>query len=233
LAKEFGFDIKEYENTINTNVFKSVYGGESADYQPTGNQLNDFIKSCIQMNMLRLTNIDKNIASPKYVALIEEFPVLIDGTRSALHSVLRTYLSQSNASMPIVLIISDITDTEKYSSNEILPSFKSIIPLALQNSTKVTHIQFNTIAKTIMRKALIRVCELEYRYHPTKMLSKAELDEICASSEGDIRSALSSIQFRHIGKGKYGSIDCKRELQLSLFHGIGKVLYNKSIFVIM
>jgi DNA polymerase III delta prime subunit len=59
---------------------------------------------------------------------------------------------------------------------------------------------------------------------------KTLLQDIVSASNGDLRSAINNLQFFKNNENKPYSIStCKKETDLSIFHGLGKVLYNKSI----
>ena len=72
--------------------------------------------------------------------------------------------------------------------------------------------------------------------------SKEVLDTIVESSNGDIRSAIMALQFACIvempgrkaaGRGKAMVMEAmtRREQSLDLFHLLGKVLYNKRLYI--
>lgn len=126
---------------------------------------------------------------------------------------------------------------------------------------------FNPIAVTIMKKSLSRILDQIYvlsstssrRANSSLLLPKSSrpsastLEAIIKHSQGDIRSALMSLQFlstqssndltsslttgkggvkgkKKKGKGDEGellSIVTSRENSLFIFHALGKVLYNK------
>ena len=131
---------------------------------------------------------------------------------------------------------------------------------------------FNPIAVTIMKKSLSRILDQIYvlsssstsrRSNSSLSLPKSTrpsastLEAIIKHSQGDIRSALMSLQFlstqsssdsasslttvkggvkgkKKKGKGDEGellSIVTSRENSLFIFHALGKVLYNKRMFL--
>jgi cell cycle checkpoint protein len=106
---------------------------------------------------------------------------------------------------------------------------------------------FNPIAPTLLRKALQHVLHTHFAStaaNPQQHLSKDALDVIVETSNGDIRSAITALQFAFIvqprdkkgkkairgGGGMRAIFDAvtRREQSLALFHLLGKVFYNKS-----
>lgn len=117
-----------------------------------------------------------------------------------------------------------------------------------------SHLSFNPIAPTIMKKALNRILDEVHSSSSSSITgtrpSPSTLDVIIQNSNGDIRSALMSLQFlatqggsvtstdiggKVKGKKKAKGGDAKEMLQivtsrensLFIFHALGKVLYNK------
>lgn len=101
---------------------------------------------------------------------------------------------------------------------------------------------FNPIAPTLMKKALKGVLTQHFGPSSKSSPSNQVLDTIVDSSNGDVRSAVMTLQFACImeptsktkGKKKAKELPIeavtKREQSLALHHMLGKVLYNKSRF---
>jgi len=98
--------------------------------------------------------------------------------------------------------------------------------------------RYNPIAPTLMKKALQSMVRRHFSSRPSSMApSKATLDVIVESSNGDIRSAINTLEFActiSLNAKKRGSSSVvvlesvtRREQSLALFHLLGKVLFNK------
>jgi cell cycle checkpoint protein len=224
LARELRFEIHEFETGMNVNAFNSTYQDTmSMDYRSGIQKFRDFVSSCIRSTGLTLQVGFKIFSNHRKIAVIEDFPTLTDSMKSVIHGSLREYVQASSATCPIVIIISTIqTNSESFSGERVL-SVRELIPADLLQHPAVCQIQFNPIAKTILMKALNRICELEFRSCPRKKPSKQWIEDTCIVSEGDIRSAIYALQ---LSGGNYQSLGF-RDHQLSLFSGLGKILYNK------
>lgn len=154
---------------------------------------------------------------------------------------------------PIVIIVSE---TLLGSASSVLDNMTAhrLLGAEICNHPSTTIIDFNTIAPTFMHKALKTVLEKDARH--TKRIQApgpAVLERI--SEIGDIRSAISSLEFLCLKGDKVGSWGGKlntkskkssrnsveltpmeteslkmvsqREASLGIFHAVGKVVYNK------
>ncbi|TPX72282.1 hypothetical protein SpCBS45565_g00702 [Spizellomyces sp. 'palustris'] len=134
-------------------------------------------------------------------------------------------------------------------------SVKTLIPADVGASRAYTQISFNPIAPTYLVKALTRIADLEFRSPMRSSLrpDKESIEVIAKSSGGDIRCAINALQFltlrissnssnaataRKGARGKNRTSNVKnsniqldyvgsREINLALFHSLGKILYNK------
>ncbi|CAE6349052.1 unnamed protein product [Rhizoctonia solani] len=213
------------------------------------------------------------------ILLVEDFPSLSHPrVRSAFHAALTRFAeavppSTSVSSLtypPLVLIISDAglraDDTSPYSSShrDDVLDIRSVLPPALLGSHYVTQIKFNPVAATFMRKALVSVISSHLSLPSSSNtkskphgLPKETIDALIEAANGDIRSAITGVQFAFTAtskgvsheasgtkkansKGKGGakgerdaalkamlSTITRREQALALFHLLGKVFYNK------
>lgn len=105
--------------------------------------------------------------------------------------------------------------------------------------------RFNPIAPTLLRKALQLLLTKHFDSQPLALFPSKEVqDVIVESANGDIRSAIMALQFACIvelpgskkkgrGNGTIMVMEAvtRREQSLQLFHLLGKVLYNKRVFV--
>ncbi|CAE6394476.1 unnamed protein product [Rhizoctonia solani] len=222
----------------------------------------------------------KQPESKHKILLLEDFPSLSHPrVRSAFHAALVRFAEATPPSSttisslsypPLVLVISDAglraDDTSPYSSSskDDVLDIRTVLPSALLGSHYVTQIKFNPVAATFMRKTLISVISSHLSL-PTSSniksksnsLPKETIDALIEAASGDIRSAITGVQFAFIAaskaipeegdgrkksrpKGKGGakgerdaalkamfSAITRREQALALFHLLGKVFYNK------
>ncbi|CAE6417088.1 unnamed protein product [Rhizoctonia solani] len=224
---------------------------------------------------------DQNQPGSKHkLLLLEDFPSLSHPrVRSTFHAALARFAEAAPPSSatvssltypPLVLIISDAglraDDTAPYSSShkDDVLDIRTVLPPALLGSHYVTQIKFNPVAATFMRKALISVISSHLSLpsssnakSKTNILPKETIDALIEAASGDIRSAITGVQFaftvagksaleetsgqkKSKPKGKGGakaerdatlkamfSAITRREQALALFHLLGKVFYNK------
>ena len=123
----------------------------------------------------------------RQVMFIEDHPNLFhDSIKDSVQSLLRAY-SQQSFGIPLVIILSETkTDTEYFSVN-------SYIPRDLISSVDV--FKFNPIAVTYIKKAIKSIVEKE-----GLVQKQSDLDQL--SQGGDIRNAISNLQFLNI-MGRY------------------------------
>jgi len=109
----------------------------------------------------------------------------------------------------------------------------------------LTERRFNPIAPTLMRKALQALLNRHFTaYTSYAKPTKEVLDTVIESSNGDIRSAIMTLQFSCVTSSSKASKKkgvtnklaiesvSRREQSLVLYHLMGKLLYNKRISVL-
>lgn len=195
------------------------------------------------------------------IILIEEFPNSLSWGSSALSAFrtsLRRYLASDSpvsqgvrTTPPIVIVISETRLATSASVSDNLTMHRLLGPEIYTNPGAST-IEFNPIAPTFMRKALDLTLKKEARDSMRQRIpGPGVLKKF--SELGDIRSAISSLQFfclRGDKDGDWGGrvaaktksrddasltlmekdsleIITQRESSLGLFHAVGKVVYNK------
>ena len=206
-------------------------------------------------------------ASRRRVVLIEEFPALA-GPSSSLNSfrlaILRylAMVAQDNSllepdnlrSSPIVIIVSEtLLDSRSFPSDNL--TAHRLLGPELYNHPRTRVIDFNSIAPTIMYKALNLVLKKEASLSKHERFpGSAILHTI--SKTGDIRSAIASLEFLCVNHERFKKLAgppskvgtskratatltplerdtieaiTQREASLGLFHAIGKVVYNKRV----
>ncbi|KAI8903004.1 Rad17 cell cycle checkpoint protein-domain-containing protein [Globomyces pollinis-pini] len=223
-AQKFGYNIKEWENPINTNKFNSSYteGSTFADYLSNINLFANFIQSCSKKTQLKF-NTNVSLDTSKTIALIEETPnIHLESARNTLFTALQNYINSPFQSIPIIVIISDShTNLENTSMKPL--SKRTFFPSSVLNNHRFQEITFNPIAKTFLIKALQKIRLAEFG---NELMSKS-IEEIVSSSNGDIRTAVNNFQFSKLISDSPLTFDTGNQKDVSLFHGLGKILHNK------
>jgi cell cycle checkpoint protein len=208
--------------------------------------------------------------SLRKIILIEEFPNTFTRSSSALSSfrnVVLHYLTANTPSLtsfgheasnesiiPVVMVVSETLLTTTSASADSFTAHRLLGPEIIRHPGAGT-IEFNSIAPTLLQKALELVVQKEARKSgrrrtPGPAVLK-RLGEI-----GDIRSAISSLEFLclkgdqdadwgakvtfikpkksakdgiTLTRGEQDSLELisQREATLGIFHAVGKVVYNK------
>lgn len=138
----------------------------------------------------------------------------------------------------------------RFNSEEKGMNARTLISSEILQHPSCSYIKLNSVNKTIMKKMLGKVLEHEEGVGRKKVGTK-EIEEVVGLANGDIRAALNNLQFlvylpgparptrvskfklqdeASVGanRGKKAeSMLGSRESSLVLFHGLGKVLYNK------
>ncbi|KAL4814440.1 Rad17 cell cycle checkpoint protein-domain-containing protein, partial [Aspergillus spinulosporus] len=265
LSKKLRFDMLEWKTP-------STFTYSSKDYVSFGVQFDGFLSRSHIFGSLDLDGhhssqvpMKNDHASQRRVILIEEFPTMVGRNTTVLDSfrlsILR-YLS-SNAppggntyggevrAPPIVMIVSETFSSTESSFNNL--TTHQLLGRELYNHPNTTIIEFNSIAPTIMHKALNLVLK-KSSCQPCgdQTLAQSIIENI--SKIGDIRNAIASLEFLCLGNGnkrywndptvktrrtartrKKNSADesemreriAQREASLGLFHAVGKIIYNK------
>ncbi|KAL8673011.1 MAG: hypothetical protein Q9168_002572 [Polycauliona sp. 1 TL-2023] len=159
------------------------------------------------------------------------------------------------AVMPLIMIITESQTTGTTSLTDTLTAHRLLGP-AILNHPFTDTIEFNPIAPTFITKALNVVLQKEARHSGRRRIPGPSVLKRLSSS-GDVRSAIGSLEFlclkrqdaddwsgrvaaKGIKKGGKTSgaiitemeeesleLVTRREVNLGLFHAVGKVVYNK------
>ncbi|CAE7143696.1 unnamed protein product [Rhizoctonia solani] len=286
LAKEFEAEVIEWNASSDEFSMGGDYDYESATTKLASFLERASVYESLSLNAISnatsgsSTKDDQKRPESKHkILLLEDFPSLSHPrVRSAFHAALTRFAEATPPSSttvsslsypPLVLIISDAglraDDTAPYSSfhKEDVLDVRSVLPPTLLGSHYVTQIKFNPVAATFMRKALTSVISSHLSLpssstakSKTNALPKETIDALIEAASGDIRSAITGVQFAFVAaskaipeengrkkprpKGKGGakgerdaalkamfSAITRREQALALFHLLGKVFYNK------
>ncbi|GIY34937.1 cell cycle checkpoint protein RAD17 [Caerostris extrusa] len=148
------------------------------------------------------------------------------------HSIIKKF--SLNGNYPAVFIISDNAKGESAENR--------LFPKDLQTSLRITNINFNPVAPTMLMKILNGINNSSKLQSSSIKLSKAQLESIVSDSKGDIRNAINTMQFlcmtqsakpkfsqkKDTSKTKESEVCAlKRDSSLFLFHALGKILYCK------
>lgn len=265
MSNALGFDILEWKNP---STFDFSKGSASI-----GAQFDEFLGRGDNFGGLDLdgdydpAKESHDSSSQRRILLIEEFPTVLGRNSSGLAAFrfsLQRYLAATALSSsgnsgemtnpPIVLIISETLLGSASSVSDNLTAHR-LLGADIYNNANTTIVDFNSIAPTFMQKALRLVLEKDARqFKRTQVPGPAFLERI--SELGDVRSAISSLEFLclkddKVGAGIWGGSQNKRtkgssrndvltpmeqeslkmvtqrEASLGIFHAVGKIVYNK------
>ncbi|PWY65281.1 cell cycle checkpoint protein rad17 [Aspergillus sclerotioniger CBS 115572] len=270
LSTVLGFDILEWRNPSPSESATKAQVSIAArfdDFLERGNEFQGLdLDGGTGSSGARYT-YSNAYTSRRRVILIEEFPALA-GPSSSLNSfrlTLLRYLAMITQEKPhlepdtlqgspIVIIVSEtLLDSRSFPSDNL--TAHRLLGPELYNHPRTSIIDFNSIAPTIMYKALNLVLEKEASLSKHERFpSSAILHNI--SKTGDIRSAIASLEFVCVNHERFKKLAgppskagvskratatltplerdtmeaiTQRETSLGLFHAIGKVVYNKRV----
>eukprot|EP00112_Aurelia_sp_Birch-Aquarium-sp1_P012789 Seg2695.4 transcript_id=Seg2695.4/GoldUCD/mRNA.D3Y31 product="Cell cycle checkpoint protein RAD17" protein_id=Seg2695.4/GoldUCD/D3Y31 len=122
----------------------------------------------------------------KKIVLVEDIPNVFYRNTRDFHDILRQF--QATSRNPLVFIISDSYVGES--------SLYTLFPKKIQIELKITCMSFNSIANTSVMKTMTKIVNTESQNRRDfKIPKKDTLDLLAASSAGDIRACINSLQF--------------------------------------
>jgi cell cycle checkpoint protein len=265
LAENLGLQIIEWHNPDST---RGQDGGSSIT-----SQFEDFINrsssfSTLDFGQSTPNQVDEN-DKQNSVVLVEEFPNTFSRSSSTLTGFRRALLqflalstpspdeffmqkSKVSSNVPIIMVISESLLTTSTASSDSFTAHRLLGPDIISHPGTAV-IEFNPIAPTFMSKALDLIIKKEARISGRKVIpGSAVLKHL--SETGDVRSAISSLEFFCLHEGndhdwsgkvnfakqKKGDTDgpitsmekqslqmiTQRENTLGIFHAVGRVLHN-------
>ncbi|KAJ5909189.1 hypothetical protein N7495_001871 [Penicillium taxi] len=266
LSKSVGFDVIEWRNPAVSDFTAQEYTSVTTHFEEFlgrgdrfgGLDLRDTVESQISQ--------DERPRNWR-ILLVEEFPTAPNrnsSSLSAFRASLQRYLAAATDQVvsglvhpPIVMIVSETLLSSASSISDNLTVHRLLGP-TLYNHPSTAIIDFNAIAATFMQKALRLILEKEAQdSHRARIPGPAVLDTI--SEIGDIRSAISSLEFLCLKGDKTGTwggtiaktksrarmarretsltameeeslkLISQREASLGMFHAVGKIVYNKRL----
>ncbi|KAF9043051.1 Rad17 cell cycle checkpoint protein-domain-containing protein [Panaeolus papilionaceus] len=184
LAKELGFEILEWRNSISEsmptlNFEDSSYNATTSSY-PSYDSSVESLFSKFEAFLTRASscgNVFSSTSSSKVksgnspsrkVILLEDLPnILHQKTQASFHEALLSLVNKapSNPPVPVVIIISDsgvrgeasddrISEGRGWNRDKQVIDVRTVLPRELLSGPYVREIEFNPIAPTLMRKAL-------------------------------------------------------------------------------
>ncbi|KAF9438716.1 Cell cycle checkpoint protein rad17 [Entomortierella beljakovae] len=201
------------------------------------------------------------------IILIEDIPpISAYSSRKIFQDTISKFAnSRSGSTSVLVIIVSDVftkqsTELQFSNSNESRDpamTIRTLLPSTIldridsggKGFPRIKQIKFNPIAPTIMKKALRRLIDFEFRTKHAYAPETAELEYLIDTHDGDIRAVINSLQFMcHLTakkRKKYREqaekLEEEQELlhssenkmilgqdsSLGIFHAVAKVLYNR------
>lgn len=213
----------------------------AAAHSPPLSQSSSSSSSHLSLNATAVaTNSSAKPPRPRRkVVLIEDTPHLWSSdAQSQFHAIIREQLEE--ASYPLVIILSDSFGGEAGGSADMMLS--KYLPSDITNSPCFADLSFNPVSKTAMKRVLKDIAASE-----KTPIKAGELDALVSGAGGDIRNAITSLQFYTLlPQSTRSSVAARaaeeldddsetlrrstsflaRDANVSLFHGLGKILWK-------
>ncbi|RKP05095.1 Rad17 cell cycle checkpoint protein-domain-containing protein [Thamnocephalis sphaerospora] len=251
LARELNVEVQEWINPAHTAAMTPGY---NADYVPVMRRFAEFMASADKYTPLDLSGTTDLLApaasaasachATRSVLLVEDMPSIAGNTAlQTLERVLHRFLC-GLTHRPAVLILPDVAIRRQ--ADEVVEDrwgrdtsnlSRSSMPPSIMAHRQCREIRFNPVAPTLLLKALRYILDREGIHARALRPCAEDLDAVVAASDGDVRAAVNLLQFRIAGTRAAlpsgaatlaaTAAVSQREDALSLFHGLGKILYNK------
>ncbi|XP_026875668.2 cell cycle checkpoint protein RAD17 isoform X1 [Electrophorus electricus] len=195
LARDLGCQIQEWSNPVTTSEYRTDDSFRQT-FDPDS-RFNSFHwtsqTGAFQEFLLRANKYDRlpmrgdGQAQDRKLILVEDFPNQFYRQPGCLHDTLRRFARTGRR--PLVFVVSDSLSGDS--------SSRLLFPKEVQEELGIRTISFNPIAPTSMMKVLSRIAAIEANKSAGRVSDpeKAVLEQLCAGSSGDIRSAINSLQF--------------------------------------
>jgi cell cycle checkpoint protein len=193
LCKEKNIDLVMYNSSIlkldNLKVvdeYNEFFESEDRNYQES--QLKLFEQFLFKSSRYSADQIfcSADDARLKRVIFVKEIPNSSLYETASFHSILRKFAQYSKSLLVFSL---NLTTNSTWENNQM-----RLFSNEIRNELKITEISFNAFANSFMLKALNRVICLE-NFDTQLLHNKDVLNELCASSNGDLRFAINSLDF--------------------------------------
>uniref|UniRef100_A0A4W4GIP1 AAA+ ATPase domain-containing protein n=1 Tax=Electrophorus electricus TaxID=8005 RepID=A0A4W4GIP1_ELEEL len=245
LARDLGCQIQEWSNPVTTSEYRTDDSFRQT-FDPDS-RFNSFHwtsqTGAFQEFLLRANKYDRlpmrgdGQAQDRKLILVEDFPNQFYRQPGCLHDTLRRFARTGRR--PLVFVVSDSLSGDS--------SSRLLFPKEVQEELGIRTISFNPIAPTSMMKVLSRIAAIEANKSAGRVSDpeKAVLEQLCAGSSGDIRSAINSLQFSSFAGPRAIKSKCRvadlvsaevlddspaiggKDTSLFLFRALGKILYCK------
>eukprot|EP00727_Mastigamoeba_balamuthi_P013978 m51a1_g9202 putative cell cycle checkpoint protein Rad17 (1091) ;mRNA; f:111193-116117 len=222
LCSEARAELQEYSESPSTS--RRGLDGAVSDYESPLRGFGEWLSRASRSLSLFSSAREK-------LLLLEDLPNVVPQALQDAKALFERFLRESM--FPMVVVVS-----EALSSVDGLTPMQSMIARELVAYPGVMEIKINPVAQRTLEKALAAIAQEE-----GFNLSPASLSDIAEQSAGDIRCAINALQFSCTGashaipfvkktrKSKGGESKTvsfgSRDLSISLFHAVGKVLYCK------
>jgi hypothetical protein len=248
LARQLDYQLVEWQNPMST----SRLGTDSLSAA-----FDRFLSTADRYTAL-LDGFKSASQSSHRLVLIEDLPNIYQSNtyaedlREAFRKSLLRYLQSPRTVSPTVIIISESesrADFDDHGGTETVTA-RRLLGNEICDHVRTSTISFNAVADTYLRKALLAAADSNPRFR-SRHISNALTHDLCQYANGDIRSALNSLELvfpaldtarprRPRPKLKRGEVPAPtlteqaalklasgRELALDYRHALGKLLYNK------
>ncbi|CCF56556.1 hypothetical protein KAFR_0B02590 [Kazachstania africana CBS 2517] len=222
----------------NNNRLYGIYGSNEKDGEGV---VVEYCNDLVINELSQVKNFQEFLSQSKYrvgsnlsIILVEDFPNLFhDGTRVAFQQALLEWLYSTEEQLPPLVISlteseiesSDSTD-KNYLNIDTMFTAETLLGREILNHPKLQRIKFNPINNTLLKKTLSKICIQEQNLLKLndKWTQRTEITKEIASSTGDIRSAISALEFWAMTKSNIGILT--RKEPVSFFHAVGKVIHG-------
>uniref|UniRef100_A0A4W4GFA8 AAA+ ATPase domain-containing protein n=1 Tax=Electrophorus electricus TaxID=8005 RepID=A0A4W4GFA8_ELEEL len=177
LARDLGCQIQEWSNPVTTSEYRTDDSFRQT-FDPGTGAFQEFLLRANKYDRLPMRGDGQ--AQDRKLILVEDFPNQFYRQPGCLHDTLRRFARTGRR--PLVFVVSDSLSGDS--------SSRLLFPKEVQEELGIRTISFNPIAPTSMMKVLSRIAAIE-----ANKVNKAVLEQLCAGSSGDIRSAINSLQF--------------------------------------
>ncbi|KAI7892842.1 Rad17 cell cycle checkpoint protein-domain-containing protein [Mucor mucedo] len=214
LSRSYGFEITEWETPLRS---WSANFGHMESFRR-------FMDKAISFNTLESVDRPNN----GKIILMDDIPDLTTfKVKQEFYSIIQTCLDSSKKFLMVIIASDSYANSD---DTHMQNQARIIAPDSLKIDPRVEFIEFRPIIKASMKKILKNILQCE-----KLCVSDRKLEEIIDVSNGDIRSAINSLQFMScipiMPPKKFRRtqvVDFDNHIgNLSLFHAIGKVIYAK------
>lgn len=169
--------------------------------------------------------------------VVEELPnVFHHDTLLKFRSSLRDWIYSLTQLPPLVICLTEVEIEAENGQKSFYNIENSLTAETLLGRDLIYHasaagllkkVKFLPIAKTFMKKALLKIIKQEKVQIPPG--SEADLAADLFET-GDIRALIGKLQFFYGNSGQFSQISMSRENSISLFHAAGKIIYSSGKF---